>query len=171
MCQVVDAVARFQLQPERAAVEDLEQALLRLERRGIHLYLSFGYGHLAEAWLSLDEAARARDWAERARRCVDRGDPLGHGPAERVMATLNARAGDRELAEAHLNEALLVAARRESPRERALTELNAAQLYRAWNERERAAELCQRARHSFEDLRVPHFVALSNQILAELSAK
>ena len=170
MSQMIDAVARLQLQPERVVVEELELALLRLERRGIHLYLSFGYGYLAEAWLALEESTRARDWAERARRCVDRGDPLGHAPAERVMAVLNARAGDRDLAEAHQNEALLVAARRDSPRERALTELLSAQLHQAWGDPERAASLCQRARLTFEDLRVPHFVARANDLLAELNA-
>jgi len=169
--QMIDAIARFQLQHERVAVEELELALLRLERRGIHLYLSFGYGYLAEAWLALDETAKARDWAERARRCVDRGDPLGHAPAERVMAMLNARAGDRELAEAHGNEALLAAARRDSPRERALTELLSAQLYKAWNDPERAVALCKRARLTFEDLRLPHFVARANDLLTELSAR
>lgn len=129
MSRTVSGYARWMMERNEAALEELKHAVTWLEDRKIGLYISFNYGYLAEALASAGRSEEARAYAERA---VARAhtDPLGETSAYRTLARL-ARNHAHELGKdtAHyLAEAKRSALKRRSDRDFALTELERAKL-------------------------------------------
>ncbi len=121
MCQAITGYARFRLEHDAEALDGLRRAVEWLERRDIHLFLSFCYGHLALAELEVGRHEAANDYAQLALRRARNGDPLGEAMAQRVLSRMALTKGDVNGARQHLQLAFDSGERRGSPREAALS--------------------------------------------------
>jgi class 3 adenylate cyclase len=133
------------------ARELMHQGITMLEASGVRLHLSWCCAALAELLAHAQDYARAREAAEFALDRVRDDDRLGEVCALRALALSALRAdGDDRGAEALLQQALEVAARKDSPREAAHTQLVLAELHRARGDDRAAEQAAQQALRWFE---------------------
>ena len=123
MSKTVSGYARWILERSKEALDELRHAVTWMEGRGIGLFISFNYGYLAEALVAAGEPGSAREYAGRAL-ARSRTDRLGEAAAYRTLARL-AQLEDSSggAAAEYLEQAMSSAIARNSPREKALTEL------------------------------------------------
>lgn len=123
ICKTVSSRARWVLGKQPAALNDLSDAVVWLERRDIRLYLSFAQSQLAEALLTAQDFEGAETYARRALERGAPGEPLGAPAAYRVLARLDISNENFESAQHHCADALALARARSSERELTLTAL------------------------------------------------
>lgn len=168
MCQAIAGYARFRLARDSEGLEALRRAVDWLERRDIHLFLSFCYAHLAIAELRAERSEAARDYAERALRRARNGDPLGEAMAHRVLARLALALGDLGTARQHQRLAYDSGERRGSPREGALATFCLAEIEVAAGNANRASQHFAEAQAAFQTLSMSAHAADAKQALTRL---
>jgi class 3 adenylate cyclase/tetratricopeptide (TPR) repeat protein len=168
MCQATAGYARFRLDRDLDALEGLRRAVDWLERRDIHLFLSFCYGHLALAELQVGRLEAARDYSQRALSRARNGDPLGEAMAQRVLSRIARAKNDFEGARRHQQLARESGERRGSPREAALADLCLGELEEAEGNPKRARQLFEQARNDFEKLTMTAHAAEAAHALSRL---
>jgi tetratricopeptide (TPR) repeat protein len=170
MCQAITGYARFRLEGAPDALDGLRRAVDWLERRDIHLFLSFCYGHLALAELEVGRHQAARDFAQRALLRARNGDPLGEAMAQRVLSRLAVSEGDLPLARQHQLLASESGQRRGSPREAALASLCLGEIEAAAGNAAAARPCIEQARSTFQTLGMGTHAAQAAQALSRLPA-
>jgi hypothetical protein len=128
MGRAVMSFARWRLNGETQALDDLREAVDWLSRRGNALFSSLNHGWLAEGLAARDDVAGARRHAALALRRARRSDLLGASLACRTMCLQAAREGHMHKAQHWLEAARHWAGVRESRREQAENTLCAAEL-------------------------------------------
>jgi tetratricopeptide (TPR) repeat protein len=170
MCQAISGYARFQAAGDPTALDSMRRAVEWLERRDIHLFLSFCYGQLAAAALEVGSTDEARRYAEGAIERAKKGDPLGEGIAHRILARLAWTSGDFTRARQHQAQAQESGARRGSPRELAHALHCLGELELAAGNRERSRAHLGQAEAQFLALDMPAYAAQSGKALRGLDA-
>jgi class 3 adenylate cyclase/tetratricopeptide (TPR) repeat protein len=115
--------ARWVLERDPKALDELESAVNWIEQREMHLFHSFGLALLAEAFLDDGRYEAAEHHANRALERAEQLDRLGELAARRVLARCRARLRRVTEAEELLEDARTIASARGSVRELALIEL------------------------------------------------
>jgi hypothetical protein len=159
----VSGYSRWQLERDPAFIAEMLSGIQWMERRGTGLYLSFNYGHLAEAFASAGEDQKAREYAQKTLARSAQMDRIGEGLAYRTLARVAARAEDVRSAEDYLELARQAAATRRSARELALTELEQLRL-KAPGERARRAEH-RELLASLHDMGMAHYAREAERLL------
>jgi len=167
MASGFEAIARWRVERDPTALASVAKAIDWLETHGVRLYLSVLHSQLAEAaWVAGDHELAAR-CAEAALARASAGDRLGDASAYRVRARLLAAGGAAEAEVlAEVTRAYEAAERRSSERERALTQLLAAELWAAWNNPSLAREAALQARESLQRMDMAFYVAVADRLLA-----
>ena len=155
MGRAVSGCARWRLDGEPQALDDLREAVGWLSRRGNALFSSLNHGWLADALAATGDTQGARQHAAQALRRARHSDMLGASLACRTMCLQAARAGQHARAERWLGAARHWAARRESRREAAENMLCAAELSLVCGRPEQALPLLDDAAAAFTALGMP----------------
>ncbi len=155
MGRAVSGSARWHLNGDPQALDDLREAVGWLSRRGNALFSSLNHGWLAAALAESGDLAGARRHAAQALRRARRSDLLGASLACRTMCRAQTRAAQWHKAQRWLDAARHWAGVRESRREQAENLLCAAELALAGGSRLQAAPLLDQAEAAFAELDMP----------------
>jgi len=145
MGRSLEGYASYMLSGHRSAIELQREAVTLLERHGICLHMSWVLALLAETLSSSSQHDEARAVAEAALKRAGEQDRLGEAHALRVLIRLDGVSGDLAAAEHSYRRALEVADLKQSPRDRALSDLAFGLLLRERGERERGDALVDAA--------------------------
>lgn len=142
MGRCLEGYASFMLSGDPSAIDLQREAVTLLERHGISLHMSWCLALLAETLSASSQHDEARAAAEAALKRADDQDRLGEAHALRVLIGLHG-IGDPDLAAAErcYRRAQELAAAKESPRDRALSDLSFGLLLHRRGERARADAL------------------------------
>jgi tetratricopeptide (TPR) repeat protein len=169
MGRAIVAYADWMLAREPEALHRLEQATAWLEPREGGLFRSLNHGWLADG---LTQAGRVDDARHHAARALVRGrsgDLIGVAMAYRALAQQACERGDRARSQRCIDAALRVARVRGSPHEVAATQLSAAQIGAAFDERHTALSNLDHAVAGFERMAMAWHLAQARELFAELS--
>lgn len=153
------------------AIRMLEESVSRLRQAGMQQLLGWYSAFLAEAWLLSGRAAEARELAAEALAVTEEVRfRYGSGLAQRALGRISAKEGKLAEAESCFERALDSFRAIRSPFEEARTLLDLAAAVHGQLRPEEAARLLGEAQRLFAELRVPHYVELSEQLANELAS-
>jgi class 3 adenylate cyclase/tetratricopeptide (TPR) repeat protein len=160
MGRAMAAYADWEATHALEALQRLQQATAWLEPRDGGLFRSLNHGWLANGLVSAGRSKEARHHAARALMRGRSGDLIGVAMAYRAMAQDAAAARDHVRAARYVAHAMQVARTRGSAHETAVTQLCAAGIALAFDDRARALSLLDPAMAAFEHMgMVWHFAA------------
>jgi class 3 adenylate cyclase/tetratricopeptide (TPR) repeat protein len=170
MSQTLAGYARWMLNREPSAIEELKHAVDWLEARRIGLFLSLNHAYVAEALSMSGDTAGARQYALRAIERSAHSDRLGDVVAYRALARVSLLEDDDSArAEEYLARARTTAEVRGSRREVALVDLSLAELLASGSRRDTARILAEEARQSFDAMRMAWYCDRATGLLTDLA--
>lgn len=145
--------ARWKMTGDSNAIEQLIEVTAWLEASEQELFLSLNYGWLAEIMAATGQADSVRRYAARAlMRARRRHDRLGEAAAYRALASLAQSQSRSERADHYVERAMAAARARGSAHEIATTQVRAAEIRFARNERGQALALLDAAEAAFAQM-------------------
>ena len=150
MCRAVVAYASWVLEQKVESLQALWDATAWLEPRGGGLFHSLNHGWLADVLVGDDRPTEARRHAARALVRARKRDLLGGAMAYRALATAASASHDLGRARRYIDRAMAVARARGSAHEVAVTQLCAARVELAAQNRDGADRLLDQAQRAFE---------------------
>ena len=160
--------SRWMLTADAEALKVIEGATAWMEERQGRLFRSLTHGWLADGFSTLGQHDQARYHAAHAfvrARALDR---IGEAMACRALARAAARAGDRAATERYLRWAFRSARARDSPHERAATQLCRAEAMARLDDRADARSALESACTAFETMKMHWHLSQADGLWREL---
>lgn len=168
MGRAAAAYARWMLESQPQALQDLQHATDWLLPRGITLFRSLNHGWLADGFASCGRRREARAHAAQALRRWREHDLIGGAMACRAMARVHAQEGDPKHAERWLARAREIAGCRDSAHEQAVNALCDAEIALDQRRDGRAAALLDVAVREFAVMGMSWHQAQAARLLQRL---
>jgi class 3 adenylate cyclase/tetratricopeptide (TPR) repeat protein len=165
MGRAMSSYAEWAASHDLDALQRVQQATSWLEPRDGGLFRSLNHGWLANGLVTIGRHSEARHHAARALIRGRRGDLIGVAMAYRAMAQEACAMRDRSRAERYLALAMQVARTRGSAHETASTQLCAAGIALAFDDRLRALALLDIAIAAFEHMGMAWHLTEANRLM------
>jgi len=164
MGRALAGYSRWILTGRPEALQSVRDATSWIEERNGYLFTSFCYGWLVDGAVTQGRMAEARRHAARLLLRARQGERIGEAMGCRALALAAAKEGEFDRVERYLALAMRSAEARNSPHERAKTQLCRAEIELARGRRAKARKPLDAAGEAFEKMKMPWFIERAAQV-------